>query len=142
MAVRAVDPQATIEYSLKADTGEDRTVFVLGVMDARLRRYVMDHASRLSGEGKQTETTFSAGTWAWLTVKYGLRGWRGLLNAAGGVLEEAFDQVPVHGKSYQAVADRVLDVLPVDVLDELAGRISQLNTFGEGDKAPLESSSS
>ncbi len=141
MAVRGVNPDQTFEYLCDCDKDGEQTVFVCGVLDARMRGFINDTVTKLDLTGKKRhelpDPVFRVGTRRLLLVKYGLRGWRNLFDASGQPIAEAFDAHALFGKSYRAVSDSVLDVLPENVLEELANAIDAHSSLQEVEKTPL-----
>lgn len=138
--IKAINPEATFEHVCQGDT-DNPTVWVLGVLDARIRSFINDRAVRVDADGKAplepADQAIRAGTWQWLTVKYGLRGWRNLADPNGVQIPEAFERVPHGSKSYPVVPDRLMEILPADVMAELATEISRANTLQEAEKRPF-----
>lgn len=138
--IKAINPDSTFEHICHGDT-ENPTIWMLGVLDARIRAFINDKAMVFEADGKApteaADQAIRAGTWQWLTVKYGLRGWRNWCDANGQPIAESFDRIPHGGKSYTAVSDRLLEILPADVIVDLSTAISRANTLQEGDKRPF-----
>lgn len=142
MAFRGIRPDEVREYISPNDPDPDQpTVWKLGTLDAHLMGYIKDAVTRFETGGKKgsqtLEPVFRMGTWNWLLVKYGLRGWSNFLDHAGQPIVERFDSASHFGRSYQVVPDAVLEQLLSDLLTELANEINAQNTLQEAEKVPF-----
>jgi hypothetical protein len=145
--MRLINPDRSEEYVLEAERGSpDPTTFVLGALDGRVMAHINDSVTKFEMDGKAKGATpdpvFRLGTRRWLLVKYGLRGWRGMLDATGQPVAESFDQLPLGGRSYRVVPDRIIEQMPESAMTELAEQIAQQNELAEAEKRPLVSPSS
>ncbi len=139
--IKAITPDQTFEYVCESDrTSEQPTKWVLGVLDSRLMAHIEDTVAKLEMGHKgsdRAEPVFRTGTRRWLLVKFGLRGWVHFGDAQGQPIAESFETTPLFGKSYKTVSDRVLELIPTNVLTELAGQIGEQNHLQEADKRPF-----
>ncbi len=143
MAIRVINPDATRNYVSPSDQ-EPATVWKLGTLDSRIMGFIEDSVTKLEiSAGRkgsdQAEPVFRTGTRRWLLVKYGLRGWTNLLDANGQPVAETFDAAPHFGRSYAVVPDRVLELIPADILSELASELGKQNRLQEDEKPPFGS---
>lgn len=139
--IRAVTPDKTFEYICENDRGSDQpTKWVLGVLDSRIIAHIEDTVTKLEMSGKandKPDPVFRTGTRRWLLVRFGLRGWTNFQDAEGKPIDESFDTVPMFGKSYKAVSEKLLMLIPTPVLSELANVLGEQNHLQEADKRPF-----
>ena len=132
----AVDVNATREYTLEKDRGENPTVFEIGVLDGILGPYLLDkHTTSTRMRGGEQGIEMKAGSYMLDIVRHGLRGWRNFHDAAGKEIEFKRVQVSVAGVGVRWVADeRCLAMLESEWLTELANEIKGDNTVTELDE--------
>jgi hypothetical protein len=135
--VIAFDVKQVREYSLISDKGENRTIFQLGVIDARLSSFISDKGRTFSvgtgGPEASAMVTVDMDQQNYNTVRYGLRGWSNFQNASG--FDQKFatteENVPGVGRR-MAVTPECMDLIK-PFITELALEIRKDNTFAEQD---------
>jgi hypothetical protein len=144
MALIAVDVNAVREYSLKADVGDDKTVFQIGLLDAPLRAHIEDKGlsysvNATSPRDSPADVKMNLNQRALEVVRFGLRGWKNFKDSQGRDVQ--FDRVsqavPGLGNRY-VVSDVSLRALEMDWIKELAGEISGDNAIDEAEKKKSE----
>ena len=85
MALIAINPEHVFEYSLEQDKSEDKTIFILGVIDSLTRAYIDDVNSIKSEDGTVSDSAVHNKYIQF--VKFGLRGWRNLKDKDGKEIE-------------------------------------------------------
>jgi hypothetical protein len=131
----AIDPNATHEYSLKSDTG-DKTVFILGVIDAQTRKYIDDKHLTLSRDGetmKMTEEQIHDKYWSF--AKFGLKGWRNFKTPEGEDVPFVSESLTVPGVGQKTVAsDSSLNRLSLNSIVEIGMNIVTYTRVSEQDE--------
>jgi len=140
MALIAVDLNAVREYSLACDTGDDKTVFLLGLLDAPLRAHVDDSSLSYSlnaaaPKDGPADVKMNMNARAIDVVRFGLRGWKNFKDAQG--RDVPFDRVsqavPGVGNRH-VVSDISMRALKTEWIRELAGEITGDNTLADDEK--------
>jgi len=126
------------EYVSKGDTGETKTVFLIGMLDAPLHAHVEDTVSSWSpsdgASGEQGSISLRANRRNMELVRYGLKGWRNFFNPDGTEIEPKFENVFIPGAgSRQALKTESLNLVKL-YIPELAEEIIRQNTIGEADR--------
>ncbi|MGA9363317.1 MAG: hypothetical protein WBW16_03020 [Bacteroidota bacterium] len=131
MSLIPYDVTQVREYSVEGDSGEDRTIFLIGRLDYALRNRVFDEASMYSVNDKGADATATVSVrWHQRNaniVKFGLKGWKNFKDAQG--KEILFDQVSVaipDVGNRKGVSDRCLNLIQ-PWLAELAREILKDN---------------
>lgn len=129
MAWLAVDPSATREAPI--DDSPDSPRFVFGFWPPakaeRLKSYPF-----LKAEEKSDEETFRVG---WDMVRYGIRGWSGLVNGEGTPVEPKVGTEKVAGREVPVLSDESIEMLHASqMFVPLALLCLQMNTLKEDQK--------
>jgi hypothetical protein len=123
----AIDPNAVWDYSLAEDSGEDKIIFKLGVLDGPLRGYIDDTHIAQSGTGDGRLMTPENITDKYIDfVRYGLRGWNGdLKDPSGNIITYAASEVdlPRVGKR-RKVSEDIIKRFSLRQLVELGREIN------------------
>ena len=138
--IQAFDVSETREYSLKADTSEPKTVFILGWLDSALQAHLNDSTVgfRANGKGPNSQADVRVNTNMRLReiVKFGVKGWKHFLDKNGQEIQLDFVSVPIaRSGNRSGLSDRCLDLLK-PYIPELAKQIeagSWLTTEEAGD---------
>lgn len=152
MAIKGLSMGSTTEYVSKLDPAkgsdrelEDGTVFVLGTMSSRVQAAIKDKATafRQDPDSKGVEDAdpemiaeFRPNESVYLTVQFGLRGWRHFLDDAGNEIKFETVKRQLGGQTYDVVAPACMDSLGLELARELSDRITKLN---EPEKAEAKS---
>ncbi|MCA1775268.1 MAG: hypothetical protein LC676_06565 [Loktanella sp.] len=112
------------------------TIFHLKPLDVYLKGHIHDHASTLSGRrgedsvGIQThvnKTNIEA-------VRHGLAGFDNFSDQTGTPIKFETQNTMLNGREYTVVADRVLNLLGIRLIMELADEIKNLSEVSAGDE--------
>lgn len=113
---------------------EEASVFIIGTLDSRIYGRIRDNltqftASAESQMNKQASASVKKNEVDFLTVQYGLRGWRNVLDSKEQALEYVTENDNRFGKNYKIVAAKVLRQIPNAVITELADEIIGTNAL-------------
>jgi len=140
MAVIAVDPSAVWEVSLADDTGDEKTIFQLGLVDGALRDAIDDESllytvNRGAGPNGQSTATMNRKARARRIVRFGLRGWRSFRDGSGADVRFEREDIVVPGVgTRKGVTDACLERLDPAWILELADRIVEGNHISPDEK--------
>lgn len=138
------DISQTREFSFEDDT-EPKTVFILGVLDSGLSSHLFDNAfgyrMNHSGPDEKADVVVNKNRLDRQIVRFGLRGWRNLVNAKGD--DEPFIErqhisshiVPELGNR-NGLTDRALDLIK-PYIAELSAQIEEMNVLSDEEKKKL-----
>lgn len=141
MGLIATDTSQTVEFSLAADQGPDRTVFFLRSLDMRERAFITGRFSpgmriRQKSENEEDvssdlgtitpQSVVDSAIWA---VRLGLRGWSNFLSSSGGSLPVAMEQETIPGVGTREVLTEecVLRNFRKEWVNELSAEILRLS---------------
>jgi len=135
----ALDLSAVKEFVSLYDSGDDKTVFKIGVLDSITRAKIEDKQTefvlnRVSTSG-HADMRINRRQRNIEIVKHGLRGWDKFKDAQGN--EVAFTSVSEPGPASSmksVVSDASLRLIPGEIIDELADEIVKMNTFTKVDE--------
>lgn len=121
----------TMPYFSKYDEEPDetkKTKFLIGAVDVMTRSAIADEAtiwiSTPAGMQMQNRASFRNHE----MIRFGLKGVENYKNAAGGDIPLTFETRIISGKPYEVVSDAFLKTLPGLVIEELANKITEINT--------------
>jgi len=137
---QAFDVNQVKEYSLINDRGEDRTIFLLGVLDSKLEFFLADKTKSFGLNTKSQEDSpatihLEIDVHNWRVVKYGLKGWKNFKNPKTGEdypFRTQVENIQGVGPRNAVHADS-LDLLK-PIIKELAKEILQINKVTEQDE--------
>lgn len=134
MALIAIDPEATIDYSLLSDTGPDKTVFKLGTIDAFVRAYLDDTHINIR-KGDTVDINDVAFNHKLLEiVRFGLKGWTNFKDADGKDVPFVTEDIAVPNVGRRmAVSEDSMKHLSFSWVIELAVKINDHNSLKEAD---------
>ena len=139
MAIRGIDVYEVRDYISKYDKDEPKTIFKLGVLDSRVRAELEDEATSFevsspSAPEEQSKATLGLNRRNIETVRFGLKGMENFQDAKGNPVK--FDTISLskYGKNYQVVTPQILQMLPFEVIMELAGEIRRDNWMSEQER--------
>ena len=120
-----IDITAVVEYTLKADKGENPITFQLGYFDILLRAQLSKEQAQLRKPGNVKEDAIFA---VIKIVRFGIRGWD-LKDAEGKPIQLEMELVEVPGAgTYQGVSNKTLSRLPgLSWVNEVANKIMEIN---------------
>lgn len=110
--ITGIDRNLTKEYTSKYDTGDPKTIWKLSVLSAREFALISE---KISDQAKAIDGMIEV-------VRYGLKGVENFADNNGKII--ALEQ----GK---LVPESVLNIIPVDVIIELGGKILELTKLSE-----------
>lgn len=138
MSIKGIDIYEVRDYVSKYDKGKDKTIFKLGVLDARIRAELEDETTSFDfssdNPDDRARTTLGLNRRAIEAVRFGLKGMENFQDKDGKPVK--FDTVSLakHGKNYQVVAPSILDILPFSIITELSGEILKENKLTEKER--------
>ena len=133
----AIDAERDFQSKYDPDRGkEDASVFIIGTLDSRIFGRIRDNltefrASAESQLNQQASASVKKNEVDFLTVQYGLRGWRNVHKHDGEALEFTTVNDNRFGKNYKIVSSQVLRQIPSSVISELAEEIVGSNALDE-----------
>ena len=142
MAIKGISMDSTAEYVSKLDPAkgtdrenEDGTKFVLGTIASRVQTGIRDKSTafrqdkEIEGDDPTMMAEFRPNEATYLTVQFGVRGWKNFLEPDGD------NEIPFKtinrqfgGTSYTVVSPESMDRLGLELLRELAEEIDKLNS--------------
>lgn len=129
MALVAININDVKEYSLMEDTADDKTVFLIGVIDSLTRSYIDDSHLQRFGERKDMELNDVDLHDKYVQfVRFGLKGWRNMKDADGKDVEYKSEEkiFPRIGKRIVA-SDETLQKLDLKWMIEIGLEIVSRN---------------
>ncbi len=137
--LKGIDINETRDYISKYDQDKDNpTVFKLGVLDPIVRAKLEDEATTFevssANPRDKAKTTLSIASKAIDFVRFGLKGIENFQDKYENKVE--FDAVSYSfgGRNYQVVSDRILSMLPFNVIKELAEEIAKDNILSKAEE--------
>ncbi len=138
MAIIAIDPTVTVEVTLPNDASEDKTVFLVGMIDPALRAHIEDGWKRYGKNNltdpTTTDITIAAGFRDAQIVKFGAKGWRNFRDAKGQDVPVEFEQynVPRVGIR-EGLSTSTLMRFPYDIFSDLSDAIVKAQDVAQGE---------
>jgi hypothetical protein len=138
---------ATREYVSKLDPDKGtakETVFTLGTLDTYVMGRVRDKLTTIesvtfAGTDAVPATQLQIHASRIEACRFGIRGWKNLVDENGKEIEFKTDTITVGFKRYEVVKEDLLKIIPLDVLLELADVILKDNTVTEKEVGNSES---
>ena len=134
MAIRGLSLNDTAEYQCDVDPDKgtpDATVWIIGTLSSRVIAYINDNVTEFSpnqdGDEVSATAVISSNKMAVERCRFGLRGWRNLLDCDGGQIEFKSEKAHIGRFWEQAVPYNLLDKIPLEVLLELSERVRKQN---------------
>jgi len=131
----------TRDYVSKSDPDkENPTVFKIGLLDSQIKGHIIDRISDFemssSNPDDNAKVTFRMNERNLQLVKFGVRDVKNLMDPqTKKPVEVKCDTVNKFGKSYEVLPGRVLNMLPLQVITELAEEIlKEINLSKEAEK--------
>jgi hypothetical protein len=118
--IPGIDTGLTQDYVSKYDSSEPKTVWKIGVLSAHAFAYV---GSRLSDPTKALDGMIEV-------VRFGLRGFSNF-NKNGKEIQFQAQERTISSRDYQLVSDSIIEMIPVDVIIELGGKILEITKLSE-----------
>jgi hypothetical protein len=137
LAFKAVNLTKTIKYESDLDPAkgtEDATVFQLGAIDARVMGNIIDSSreTKYDVEGNTTDKVFQFNM-SMLLVRFGLKGISNYQDEDGKEVPFKTDTINFSGKSYVVCSEDIVKSMPLQLIAELAGKITDFNVVSEQD---------
>lgn len=139
MAIKGISMDSTLEYVSDLDSAkgtdrelDDGTRFILGTLTSRVQTGIRDKSTafRQDQDGDEVGLTaeFRPNESTYLTVQFGLKGWKNFLEQDGeNEIPFKTIQRQFGGKTYTVVSPESMDRLGLELTRELAGEIDKLN---------------
>ena len=116
-----IDTSLSKDYISKFDTGEAKTTWKLGVLSAYAFAYV---GSKISDPTQSINGMIEV-------VRFGLLGFDNFKDAKGNNVEFTTQRKELHSRSFSIVSDNIINIIPVDIIIELGGRILEMTKLSE-----------
>jgi len=113
----------TQDYISKYDKDEPKTVFKIGVL-------VTDVFTTVSKMASSKDQSIDALTEA---VRFGVKGFDGFKDKQGNKINFDTANRNVNGVDYQVLTNRIINMIPVDVVIELGGEILRITKLSEAE---------
>jgi hypothetical protein len=115
------------------------TVWVIGTLDLRTRAFIQDEmtafqVSETSQLKDKADVKLKLSQGRILTARFGIKGWRNLMDEFGQEIAYAADALNLDGKSYEAVSKVLIERFPFELVEQLAEAITNLNNVSERDR--------
>lgn len=154
MAIKALDLNKTRTYTSKLDTGDDPTIWVLGILSSRDKGAIRDSTTSFSfsnedlaraakiGSGGEfdadddstLDTKVEKSKMAFEAVRRGLKGWENFIGSDGNAIEfKTVIRDVGGGVKKSVVPNDLMDMIPFAVIEELADQIMDDSSAGEDD---------
>jgi hypothetical protein len=145
MPVRALDLSQRFDHISEFDDATDpdvATIWHLGVLSSRDVGRIRDMATSLKfktgvkedeATDDDVETSIARAKMNFEAVRLGLTGWSNFLDANGNTLDFKTVKRDVAGRKRDVVPDELLDMIPLDVIEELANLIMGQNVMADNE---------
>lgn len=139
MSVIALDINATKEYFLKADRGEDPTIWLIGQLDSPLWNSILDETTKFSGESDGQNSAslqmfVHRNARDYQLLRFGLRGWRNLNDVNGNDVLFSTVSVAVPGiGNRQGLSEKLMDMIK-PFAEELADEVFKANSLSKEER--------
>lgn len=115
------------------------TVWVIGTLDLRTRAFIQDEmtafqVSETSQPKDKADVKLKLSQGRILTTRFGIKGWRNLMDEFGQEIAYAADALNLDGKSYEVVSKVLIERFPFELVEQLAEAITSLNSVSERDR--------
>jgi hypothetical protein len=141
MAINGLSLTETWDYYSRFDEAESdefKTKWTLGSLDVNLRAVIGDNSMALQqGADGMVVQVLKTASRNLETVRYGLKSVERFANPAGGEFKVEHEERIIAGKSYRAVKDSFLNLIPPLIISELAEEILTKNTLSEAMRKKL-----
>lgn len=138
MPIVGLTLDSTREFVSSFDSAKgtpEATVFILGTLDSRVFGLIRDKATTLSVDtsrpNDEVTTHINANDVAFMTVQYGLKGWKNFRDAGGNDIPFRTIKKNHSGQTYVVVDPEVVKRLPTAILMEVAEEIRRDNEMAE-----------
>lgn len=138
MAITALDLHKTRAWTYSKDT-DDPTVFKIAQLSSRDVGRIRDGVTTfevpnkaVEGEGS-TKTTINKSKLTFEACRRGLKGFENLRDADGNPVQFEDHQREIDGTQRRVVKDHILDLIPIEVLEEMADAIMGTSEVEEGE---------
>ncbi len=144
MAVVGLSIGGTREFVAASDKGPDKTIWVLGTLDAYTWAYLNDNLAEFEVEISEDETVvpktrMKIHASAIEACRYGLRGWKNFKDEKGGEIPFETEKIQLtDGRVYQVVKSGVLGRIPIDVIMEISNKLREVNLVTEEEEKNSE----
>ena len=120
MGITGISLSETKDFISSIDTGSDKAVFKLGVLDAEAFASLGDLVNNPLKMMLEV-------------VRFGLRGFSNFNDAEGKPVQFRTIARQLGPNTYQVVADSVLKIIPSQVINEMGAEILQMSKLGESE---------
>lgn len=117
MAIKGIRLSETKDYISKADSGDAKTVWKLGVLDSDIFDLVCSN-DKLMVIGAEA-------------VRFGLKGFENFTDGDGHLVQFKTVSRPVGRYNYSVVADEIMKIIPPEIKSELGAEILKMSKLSE-----------
>ena len=132
MAVKGISIHETVDFVSKYDPDkENPTLWEIGILDSLTKSKIEDMSTVFEVDGSapdsaKAKTTLNLNDANIDTVRFGLKGFKNFPDPQTGKdIEFKRDIIVRFGKQHHVVSNEVLRVIPIEILNELAGEIAK-----------------
>lgn len=119
MAITGIDKDETYEFTSKYDTGEPKTIFLIGVLTQKER---LDFLKAFQGDKEELDAS-KMQEQSYKVLEKGLKGIKNLYNRKTKKHED-----------FNKITEDIIEMLPIGVVAEVAQKIIQENFVQEGEQ--------
>lgn len=119
--ITGIDTGLAQDYISKFDGSEPKTIWRIGVLSAHAFAYV---GSKISDPTKSIDGMIEI-------VKYGLLGFNNFKDKDGNDVKFTTQSENIHSSSCRCVSDNIINLIPVDIIIELGGKILEITKLSE-----------
>ena len=131
MSLKAIDINEVRDFILPEDK-ENPTIFKIGVIDSRIRSKIRDETATFDDALSSTKINqLKIATTGLEYVRFGLKGFENFLDKNDKPIEFKTETIKFAGRTYEVVAESILNMLSDDVIMALGAEIMKGNKLSE-----------
>ncbi len=119
--IQGIDTSLSVDYISKFDQSEPKTVWKLGVLSAHAFAYV---GSKISDPTQSILGMIEV-------VRFGLLGFDNFKDSKGVSIAFETQLKSIGQHDYQVVKDKIISIMPIDLIIELGGKILEMTKLTE-----------
>ena len=133
MTIKALTLDEVEDYVCKLDTGDEKTIWSIGVIDAVMLAQIEDDLLqfKVKQDSEDTETKLNLNKRNLEVVKHGLKGVTGFKDDTGEDIKLKMTSAVRAGQNVKLVHEQSLRLIPTAILKELAEKILEANNLTE-----------
>jgi len=118
--ITGISSLETKDFVSSFDKGEDKTIFKIAPLTSSLQIYI---SKMLSGDASNSiEAVVEA-------FKFGVKDIINLKDSSGNFIKFETLSKPIRGNNYNAVSDKIIELLPLNVLSEVGAAILKIGNL-------------